>query len=75
MFATEVNPQRHNDNVTLGWQEDQGAEWVRRAVSHFNRYNDTAVLPIRGAIFYRYSLDDWRIHDKEAILEAIRKAA
>ncbi len=75
VFATEVNPQRHNDNLTLGWQEDQGAEWVRRAVSHFNTYNETAVLPIQGIIFYRYSLDHWRIHDKAAILEAIKEAA
>jgi hypothetical protein len=70
-----VNPQRHNDNVTLGWQEDQGAEWVNRAVSHFKTYNETAVLPIHGVIFYRYSTDHWRIHDKPAILNAIKQAA
>jgi hypothetical protein len=75
VFATEVNPQRHNDNRTLGWQEDQGPEWVRRAVSHFNTYNDTAVMPIQGVIFYRYSQDDWRLHNKAAILEAIKQAA
>jgi hypothetical protein len=75
VFATEVNPQRHNDNVTLGWQEDQGAEWVNRAVSHFKTYNETAVMPVQGVIFYRYSADDWRIHDKPTILEAIKQVA
>jgi hypothetical protein len=75
VFATEVNPQRLNDNVTLGWQEDQGAEWVNRAVSHFKTYNETAVMPIQGIIFYRYSADDWRIHDKPTILDAIKQAA
>ena len=75
VFATEVNPQRHNDNVTLGWQEDQGAEWVRRAVNHFDAYNETAVQPIQGVVFYRYSMDDWRIYDKPTILAAIKEAA
>jgi hypothetical protein len=75
VIASEVNPQRHNDNTTLGWQTDRGAEWVRRAVAHFNAYNERASLRIAGVVFYRFSVDDWTIKDKPAILDAIRAAA
>ena len=72
VIATEVNPQRHNDGKTLGWQADKGAEWVQRAVQHFKNYNETAVMPITGVIFYRFSVDDWRINNKPNILQAIK---
>ena len=74
VIATEVNPQRHN-NGKLGWQKDKGAEWVKRAVKHFKTYNETATMPVTGVIFYRFSVDDWRISDKPDILNAIKDAA
>ena len=73
VIATEVNPQRHNDNQTLGWQEDQGAEWVRRSAAHFRAYNETALMPITGVIYYRFTADDWELHNKQSILDAIKK--
>jgi hypothetical protein len=75
VIATEVNPQRHNNMKTLGWQKEKGAEWVKRAVKHFNTYNETAVMPVSGIIFYRFSVDDWRIDDKPDILNAIKSEA
>ena len=75
VIATEVNPQRHNDMATLGWQADKGAEWVKRAVAHFNAYNEAATMPVSGVIFYRFSVDDWRINDKADILNAIKAEA
>ncbi|WP_420630033.1 M23 family metallopeptidase [Candidatus Leptofilum sp.] len=73
VIATEVNPQRHNDNRTLGWQENQGAKWVRRAAAHFIAYNENALIPINGVIFYRFTADDWELHNKPSILNAIKK--
>lgn len=75
VIATEVNPQRHNDGKTLGWQTDKGASWVKRAVNHFKTYNETATMPVTGIVFYRYSIDDWRISDKPDILNAIKAEA
>jgi len=75
VIATEVNPQRHNDMSTLGWQADKGAEWVKRAVAHFNAYNEAATMPVSGVIFYRFSVDDWRINNKTDILNAIKAEA
>ena len=73
VIATEVNPQRHNDGRTLGWQENKGAEWVRRAAAHFKTYNEDALIPINGVIFYRFTADDWELHNKPSILNAIKK--
>ena len=72
VIATEVNPQRHNNMQTLGWQNDKGAEWVKRAYKHFKTYNETATMPVSGIIYYRFSVDDWRINDKPDILSAIK---
>ncbi len=72
VIATEVNPQRHNDGHTLGWQTNQGAEWVRRAAAHFRTYNEEALIPINGVIFYRFSADQWELHNKSSILNAIK---
>lgn len=74
VIATEVNPQRHNNNQTLGWQENQGAEWVRRAAAHFRAYNEEALIPVNGVIFYRFTADDWELHNKPSILDAIKNA-
>ena len=73
VIATEVNPQRHNDGHTLGWQENQGAEWVRRSAAHFRAYNDTALIPVNGVIYYRFSADQWELHNKPSILDAIKR--
>lgn len=73
VIATEVNPQRHNNSNKLGWQENQGAEWVRRTAVHFRTYNEEALMPVNGVIFYRYSADDWELHNKPAILQAIKQ--
>jgi hypothetical protein len=73
VIATEVNPQRHNDGHTLGWQANQGAEWVRRAAAHFRTYNEEALMPINGVIFYRFSADQWELHNKQGILDAIKR--
>ncbi|MCA9945578.1 MAG: M23 family metallopeptidase [Anaerolineales bacterium] len=73
VIATEVNPQRHNDGHTLGWQENKGAAWVRNAAAHFRAYNEEALMPVNGVIFYRFSADDWELHNKPSILEAIKK--
>ena len=75
VIATEVNPQRFNDGQTLGWQQDQGAEWVKRAVAHFKAYNQNALMPVNGVIFYRFSQDDWAISNKQNILDAIKRVA
>lgn len=75
VIATEVNPQRHNDNTTLGWQPDQGPAWVQRSAAHFQVYNEHALMPINGVIYYRYSADEWALHDKPNILEAIKQLA
>ena len=75
VIATEVNPQRHNDMKTLGWQENLGAEWVKRAVAHFKQYNQDAAMPIAGIIFYRFSDDDWKLQNKPGILRAIKNLA
>ncbi len=72
IIATEVNPQRHNNHATLGWQTNQGAEWVRRAAAHFRAYNEEALMPISGVIFYRFTADEWELHNKPAILNAIK---
>lgn len=75
VIATEVNPQRHNDGKTLGWQEDQGAAWVERTVAHFRNYNRRAEQPVTAVIFYRFDFDEWKLRDKPSILTAIREAA
>jgi murein DD-endopeptidase MepM/ murein hydrolase activator NlpD len=76
VIATEVNPQRHNDMATLGWQEDQGANWVRRSIKHFRTRNQQqARLPIIGIIFYRFSADEWELRPKQSILNAIKAEA
>ena len=73
VIATEVNPQRHNDNRTLGWQADKGPEWVRRSAAHFRAYNNEALMPISGVIYYRFSADQWALHNQPQTLEAIKK--
>ncbi len=73
IIATEVNPQRHNDGRTLGWQHNQGAEWVRRSAAHFKAYNEEALIPVNGVIYYRFTADDWELHNKQSILQAIKQ--
>jgi hypothetical protein len=75
VIATEVNPQRHNDMKTLGWQENLGSEWVKRVVNHFKLYNQEAAMPVAGLIFYRFSSDDWELQNKPGILQAIKSLA
>lgn len=76
VIATELNPQRHNDMQTLGWQENQGPAWVRRSVKHFQHRNQRqSRLPVTGVIFYRFSADEWEIRPKQSILDAIKAEA
>jgi hypothetical protein len=73
IHATEVNPQRHNDMATLGWQPDLGATWVKEALAHFRDWNTTTnELQVNSVIFYRFAGDPWALQDKGSILEAIR---
>lgn len=72
VHATEVNPQRHNDMATLGWQPDQGPTWVKKAVAHFQDWNaKTSDLQVNSVIFYRFDGDPWALEGKKSILDAI----
>lgn len=73
VHATEVNPQRLTNPGPSGWDAAQGAEWVKKAVAHFRKWNaNTNDLQVNSVIFYRFVGDEWKLHDKESILGAIR---
>ncbi len=75
VHATEVNPQRHNDMVTLGWQHDQGPKWVSKVIEHFHDWNvaHAGGLEVNSVIFYRFSGDQWALNpNHQNILDAIR---
>lgn len=75
IIATEVNPQRKDNGIDLGWEPARGPAWVKKAAAHFRAHNAIAKRPISGVIFYRFSADDWRIDNRPEILKAIKQVA
>ncbi len=75
VYVTEANPQRLNDNKTLGW-EPGNTRWVGECVAYLQEWNSrVGTQAVTGAIFYRWANDEWALEDKSLILKQIKTEA
>jgi hypothetical protein len=77
LVITETNPLYLRDSrlTQPGWDHDAQA-WVGRMYDHVQRWNQTpGAQYVHGVCLYRYQggADPWRIHDKPAILDALKQ--
>jgi predicted flap endonuclease-1-like 5' DNA nuclease len=63
------------DNPALQGWINANIGWVRKLYEEINGWNTTPYAQqIRGLLLYRWTGDQWKLHDKPAILEDFRQA-
>jgi hypothetical protein len=72
LIITETNHLLKNDGHTHGW-EPGASPWVSSMYDYLQRWNSQPGDQfVHGACLYRLEGDDWRIHDKPQLLQAMR---
>jgi hypothetical protein len=74
VYVTEANPQRLSSGQ-LGW-EPGNAKWVGECVAYLQDWNSrVGTQVVTGAVFYRWSHDEWELDNKPLILNQIKTEA